>query len=577
MTSRNKTFKTTSVSYLTLHFYFQKYKRKLYKSVPHIAPTSSKDNTPCCLHSLEAPPFLQKPVNQGITKLPKAHLNGNSGLKAMKEELTSLDGNNTWTLVPKGSRKTLGGRWVYKLKRGPKGEILRYKARYVVRGFEQQEGIDYAETFASVVKPMSYKALFAIAAALDLEIHQMDVKTAFLYGDIDTEIFVDPPEGMECGSDQTCRLNKALYGLKQSPRIWYNTLLEFLKTQGFEPLTSDLGIFSKGHMYIAIYVDDLLIASPNMGAITELKDALSKRFEMSDLGECRYYLGMEIIRDRPQRTLRLSQKGYVTKILSDFDMQECKPNSTPMAVARLEPAPDGAQAPKDLTTWYARAIGSLMYLMLGTRPDIAFAVSCLSRFMANPTEQHCTAIKHLFRYLQGTRDLVLVYKGDLKPLIGYTDTDWGGDVATRRSTSGYIFNIGSEAISWSSKRQPTVALSSCEAEYMGQTQATKEAIWLRRLLAELHSREEKEFLATLIHGDNQGAIALSRNPYNHARTKHIDIQHHFVREAQEEGEVDVQFTPTEKQVADGLTKALPKPQFVAFRDALGLERWTQAT
>jgi hypothetical protein len=218
-----------------------------------------------------------------------------------------------------------------------------------------------------------------------------------------------------------------------------------------------------------------------------------------------------------------------------------------------------------------------MYLMLGTRPDIAFAVSCLSRFMTNPTQQHCTAIKHLFRYLQGTRDLVLVYKGDLKLLIGYTDADWGGDVAIRHSTSGYIFNIGSGAISWSSKRQPTVALSSCEAEYMGQTQATKEAIWLQRLLAELHSREEKEFLATLIHGDNQGAIALSCNPYNHARTKHIDIQHHFVREAQEEGEVDVQFTPTKKQVADRLTKALLKPQFIAFRDALGLERWTQAT
>jgi hypothetical protein len=211
--------------------------------------------------------------------------------------------------------------------------------------------------------------------------------------------------------------------------------LEFLKTQGFEPLTSDLGIFSKSYMYIVIYVNDLLIAGPNMGAITELKDALSKRFEMSDLGEYRYHLGMEIIRDRPQRTLRLSQKGYVTKILSDFDMQECKPNSTPMAVAHLEPAPDGVQAPEDLTTWYARAIGSLMYLMLNTRPDIAFAVSCLSCFMANPTEQHCTAIKHLFRYLQGTCDFVLIYKGNLKPLLGYTDANWGRDVTTRRSTS----------------------------------------------------------------------------------------------------------------------------------------------
>jgi hypothetical protein len=196
-------------------------------------------------------------------------------------------------------------------------------------GVRQKKGIDYAETFAFIVKPMSYKALFAIATALDLEIHQMDVKTAFLYENIDTEIFVDLPEGTECGSDQICYLNKALYGLKQSLRIWYNTLLEFLKTQGFEPLTSDLGIFSKSHTYIAIYVDNLLIAGPNIGAITELKNALSKRFKMSDLEESRYYLGMEIIGSHPQRTLRLSQKSYVTKILSDFDMQECKSTQHP--------------------------------------------------------------------------------------------------------------------------------------------------------------------------------------------------------------------------------------------------------
>lgn len=212
-----------------------------------------------------------------------------------------------------------------------------------------------------------------------------------------------------------------------------------------------------------------------------------------------------------------------------------------------------------------------MYLMLDTRPDIAFAVSCLSRFMSNPTSAHITAVKRVCRYLKGTQDLELVFRGDLCPLSGYTDADWAGDTATRRSTSGYIFNLGSGAISWSSKRQPVVALSSCESEYMGETQATKEAIWLRRLLAGLLG-QEKEPMATVIFGDNQGAIALAKNPQFHARTKHIDIQHHFVREKQAEGEVDIQYTPTERQIADGLTKALPKDAFEAFRKALGLER-----
>lgn len=206
-------------------------------------------------------------------------------VEAMKIELNSIHSNKTWTLVPRpGDRRVLGGKWVYKLKRGPNGEILRHKARWVVRGFEQEYGIDYNETFASVVKPMSYKALFAIAAALDLEIHQMDVKTAFLYGDIDEEIYVEQPHELSDGTDRVCRLNKALYGLKQSPRIWYNTLTAFLTQLGFSPLAADLGVFSKGHVYVAIYVDDILIAGPDLDEINQLKASLVKRFEMTDLG-----------------------------------------------------------------------------------------------------------------------------------------------------------------------------------------------------------------------------------------------------------------------------------------------------
>jgi len=488
-------------------------------------------------------------------------------LEAMQSEHKSLTDNHTWSLMDRPNRKVLTGKWTYRLKRGANGEILRHKARWVARGFEQTDGVDYSETFASVVKPMSYKAIFAIAAARDLELEQMDVKTAFLYGNIDEEVYIEQPPEFDNGTGRVCKLNKALYGLKQAPRIWYQTLATFLKDLGFHPLTSDVGVFAKEHTYIAVYVDDLLIAGPSKEEIQKLKKALSKRFDMTDLGPSSYYLGMTITRDRKNQTIRLSQKGYIEKILKDLGMCEAKPQHTPMKTDQIDKTPESYEPTPEIKTWYARAIGSLMYAMLGTRPDIAFAVSYCSRFLAKPTEAHRTAMRRIMRYLKSTTSLCLVYEGEIEPLTGFTDSDWAGDRETRRSTSGYIFNLGSGAISWSSKRQSATALSSCEAEYIGQAQATKEAVWLRRLLVELQVAEEEGHapIATVIYGDNQGAIALTKNPEFHARTKHIDIQHHFVREKQQSGEVDLRYIPTEQQVADGLTKALPTDKFAAFK------------
>ena len=491
--------------------------------------------------------------------------------EGMKDEHGSLVNNKTWTLVARPKdRRVLGGKWVYKLKRGPDGEILRWKARWVVRGFEQEEGLDYNETFASVVKPMSYKAMFAIAAALDLEVHQMDVKTAFLYGDVDEEIYVEQPTGLEDGTNRVCRLNKALYGLKQSPRIWYNTLSAYLDSLGFKPLTSDMGVFVKGHVYIAVFVDDLLIMGPSTKEIQHIKDSLEKRFEMTDLGPCAYYLGMSVRRDRQNRAIFLSQRAYIEKVIRDFGMEDAKHVCTPMS-GKLEPPPDDYTCTPQDKTWYASAVGSLMYAMLGTRPDIAYAISVCSRYLGNPGNAQITAVKRIIRYLKGTLDYELVFRGPLEPLVGYTDSDWGGDSTTRRSTAGYVFNLGSAAVSWKSKRQTVVALSSCEAEYMGQTQATKEAVWLRRLLCEL-LQEEEQPAATIIYGDNQGAIALASNPERHDQTKHIGIQTHWVREKLADGTIRLVYIPTEQQIADGLTKHLPRDRFEAFRKALGLEK-----
>lgn len=495
---------------------------------------------------------------------------------AMDDEVKSLRLNKTWRLKKRSSvssdgKRVLRGKWVFKIKRAADGSVQKYKARWVVRGFEQVEGSDYAETFAAVVKPMSYKALFAIAAAMDYEIEQMDVKTAFLYGSVDEQVYVEQPTGYEEDSDSVCLLDKALYGLKQSPRIWYETLTAFLRTLGFEALDADLSVFARDGMIIAIYVDDLLIAGPSKTDIIEVKRALSGRFQMSDLGPCTHYLGIFVRRDRASRSLYLSQRAYIEKFLKDLGVWDAKTAVTPLDSGRLPEAPEGYQAADALKTKYQRAVGLLMYAMLGTRPDIAYAVSVVSRFSANPTTDHWLAVQRILRYLRGTLDLELAFSGDLGPLVGYSDADWAGDVGTRRSTSGYVFGIGTGPISWSSKRQSAVSLSTCEAEYIGQTQATKEAVWLRNLLAQLADMEERDIPTTIIYGDNQGAIALAKNPKFHGRSKHIDIQHHYVREKVEDGTVGLKYIETSKQIADGLTKPLSKVPFLQFRRALGLQ------
>ncbi|KAJ5473962.1 hypothetical protein N7475_003528 [Penicillium sp. IBT 31633x] len=490
--------------------------------------------------------------------------------RAMLDEVNSLNQNKTWELVdPPKNRRILSGKWVYKLKRGPHGEVIRYKSRWVVRGFTQEEGIDYDETFASVVKPMSYKALFAIAAALDLEIEQMDVKTAFLYGYIDHEIYVEQPHHMTDGTSRVCKLRKALYGLKQAPRIWYQTLTNFLRNLGFEPISADLGIFVRSNMYIAVYVDDLLIVGPSIAEIKKIKRSLRNRFQMTDLGPCSYYLGMSVQRDRQNRILYLSQEAYIDKVAHQFGISNGAPVSTPIETSPLPENNPGYSCPPDQRILYQRIVGSLMYIMLGTRGDIAYAVSMASRYLANPGPQHLKLARRILRYLNGTKGLGLTYKGQPQMLKGFTDADWGGCRDTRRSTAGYLFNIGSGAISWQSKRQSVVALSTCEAEFLGQTQATKEAIWLRRLLNELNMNQGKT--ATIICGDNQGAIALSSNPQYHSRTKHMEIQRKWQGEVQDTGMVELQYVPTTEQIADGFTKPLARQRFEWFRRGLGIE------
>ena len=472
--------------------------------------------------------------------------------------------------LPPGT-KILTSRMVFKVKRDVNGAVKKFKARWCARGFEQRFGVNFTDTYASVVKSMSYKALFAIIAHEDLECEQMDVITAFLNSILKEKIYIWPPEGFE-EDGWVWLLIRALYGLKQSPREWYQTLSEFLISQGFQRLESDHSIFvnNKTRLIVPVYVDDLLIIGPkNSSQIGKLKKVLNKRFEMTDLGPCNHYLGMAVTRDRANRTLHLSQKTYIEKVLARFGMQDCKASVTPMDVGVNLEAEHDHQATVGEVKYYQAQVGCLLYLTTQTRLDIAIAVQRLGRFNLNPSKPAEGATKKVLRYLQGTKELGITYGGG-DGLLGYTDADWAGDSTTRKSTGAYLFTLYGGAISWSSKLQTCVALSSCESEYMAQTQASKEAVWISRLLKELDLGYGLPSMPVSIKADNQGAIALSTDPKFHSRTKHIDVQWHFVREMVEKGCIRLEYCPTEEMAADGLTKPLEKVKFGRFIRQIGL-------
>ena len=400
--------------------------------------------------------------------------------RAMQEELDSIKDNDTFSLVPlPAGRHAIGCKWVFKIKRHADGSVERYKARLVAKGYSQLYGIDFTETFAPVVRFSSLRAILAIAAAADYEIHQMDVKTAFLNGDLDEDIYMQQPDGYRADGDQVdyvWKLNKSLYGLKQAGRAWNKKMNVALVELGFHALHSDCCVYIKRAastvVFVLVYVDDLLLVTNDTTELTATKAALSGRFDMKDMGEAHFILGVQIRRDRARRRLYLSQQEYVRTILKRFNMEDCKPVASPMAtgVKLLRNDPEDAVSTVDMADIpYASAVGALMYAALATRPDIAYAVTALCQFMANPAVSHWNAAKRVFRYLQGTQEHALVYGGHGgkdQPLYGYSDSDWGNDVNDRRSVTGWVFFLHDGAVSWQSHKQPTVALSSVEAEYM---------------------------------------------------------------------------------------------------------------
>jgi len=398
----------------------------------------------------------------------------------------------------------------------------------------------------------------------------MDVKSAFLNGDLSETVYVQQPPGFVVGKgDKVLRLRKALYGLKQAPRAWNAKLDKELLALGFVRSKLDHAVYRRSSkssfLLVGVYVDDLIISGPDVQDIKMLKSEMKKKFSMSDLGFLSYYLGIEVKQDG--NGITLCQSSYAAKILEGAGMRNCNSCGTPME-CRLKLSKLKSGDPINPTE-YRSIIGSLRYIV-NTRPDLAFAVGVVSRYMEAPGKEHWAAVKHILRYLKGTMGYGCKYErgAELKPiLVGYSDSDYAGDPEDRKSTTGIGYFLGSSLVTWASQKQRIVALSSCEAEYVAAAAAACQGIWLNRLIADMLGTKEMTVKLLM---DNMSAIALSKNPVHHDRSKHIDTRYHFLRECIEEGKVEVDHVGTAEQLADLFTKSLGRVKFVELRSALGV-------
>lgn len=493
-------------------------------------------------------------------------------LEAMLSEVNSLKENQTWDLInlPKG-RRALPCKWVFKIKTNPDGSVDKFKARLVVKGYSQQQGVDYDMTFSPVARLSTIRAVLAIAAKDNMNLRQFDVTTAFLNGSVDEEIYVKQPEGFQDGTNRVCKLKRSLYGLKQAPRCWNSCIVEFLKSIGFKQSEADPCLFTRtrgqSKVIIGLYVDDGLVASNTSAAGNEFIMELSNRFKITTK-PASYFLGIEIKSEIGRITL--CQQAYTKKVVEKFGMANSKPTPTPIVKECINDTELNSE--RDVIFPYRQAVGALTYLAVGTRPDIAYAVGKASRNLETPTTNDVILVKRILRYLKGTADKGLVYRHTMeipKGLVCYSDSDLGGDPETGRSTSGMVCLLSGAAISWRSHRQTMVSISSTEAEIIAASETAQELVWLNSLLKDL-----AELQKPVLYLDNESAIKLSHNPkYEfHKRTKHIKLKHLFVRECVTNGELEVKQVPSSRQLADMLTKPLYGPRLEDLSGRIGLKR-----
>lgn len=505
----------------------------------------------------------------------------NEWIKSMDEEMEALKKNKTWVLVPlPQGRKTVSCKWVLRTKVKPDGSLDRYKGRLVARGFSQTHGVDYHETYSPVVRYESIRTILSLAASTDMEICQFDVKTAFLYGDLHEEVYMTQPEGYEDGTDNVCLLKKSLYGLKQAPRQWNIKFHTFLVSFGLVRSEADQSVYfsssKSSTIILALYVDDGLLCCSPRDLMHRLLKELETQFEVK-VDDPQVFVGLEIKRQRDKRLITINQQGYIGRILARFNMSDCKSCVTPgestvKLTKSMKDVDDCGDSKEDMTNIpYREAVGSLMFLMHCSRPDIAFEVTKVAQFCENPQPPHWKRVKRIMRYLKGTQDYALHFGCKINDLslTAYCDSDWAGDPETRRSTSGFLVMFGRGPVSWNTRQQKTVALSSTEAEYMSAVEVVKEIKWMKQLLTDIGQRQLAS-TTTCIFCDNQGAICLSKSPNFHGRTKHIDVKHHFIRQEQEDGVISIDYISTNHQPSDMMTKSLVSSKLLKCCNDIGL-------
>lgn len=489
---------------------------------------------------------------------PNSHL----WKKAIVEELQSHEENQTWILTDRTEKKPVSCKWVFTIKKNRDGEIVRFKARLCARGFTQVKGLDYNETFSPTSRYDSIRVLLSIAARDALQIEQFDVKTAFLYGELSEDIYMEVPEGLETQSSKVCKLIKSIYGLKQSSRCWNEKFCSFLSTYGFKPCPSDncvfVGYFKDVKVILILYVDDGLLLAKSKVILSEILNILKQKFEIK-IVNCNSFIGMEI--DKEKDYISISQKQYIKTIINKFNLSDAKSSSTP-ADANVNLSKNTSNN-EPINFPYREAVGALLFLSSVSRPDIAYAVNVISRYVNNPGPSHVTAVKRIVRYLINSKDMSIVYQGNVE-LVGYSDSDFAGDLDTRKSNTGYIFLMNGGPVTWSSRKQNTVALSTTESEYMAASEAAREILWLKQFLCDIGEPQS----SITLNVDNQSAIKLINNPVFHRRSKHIDIRYQFIRENVVKKIIDVKYVESSNQLADFLTKALPENKFNSIRDRM---------
>lgn len=523
--------------------------------------------------------------------------NANEWHEAIMAEIKSLLKNDTWILVdPPEGAKVIGCRMVLRDKLNPDGTLERRKARLVAQGFSQMYGVHYSNTFAPVARMGSIRLMMSLAAKYGMDVRQFDITTAYLNGDVEETIYMRTPKDLEKvlqsiassqGDDtlkkkakdmlgelrkgkKTCLLKKSLYGLKQAGRNWYEKLSKTLEDFGAKPTASDPCLFQMGSgedvTMIAVYVDDILVVSRNEELVSKLGKFLGEHFEIRDIGPAQYFLGIEVVQN--EGLIAMYQRGYIQELLQRFGMSNCNPVVTPLDPGnKLSKKENPSCEEYDLP--YRELVGALTWLSTTTRPDISFATSYLGQFNNCYGHEHWKAAKRVLRYLKGTADIGIIYGADSEPLVGFVDADWGGCHMDRRSFTGFLFLLGGCPISWESRKQKTVALSTTEAEYMAMSDCAREAEYLQKFLHELGFDSLRNLV---VFCDNQSAINLANNSMYHSRVKHIDLRHHFVREMLRSKTFNLKHVSTEKQIADFLTKSLSRIKHESCTKNAGLER-----